>query len=109
MTHREIQRLDNRMWRSDNATMLVCKKVRYSGRVQGVGFRQTALSIASDYAVVGYVRNLAQGDVEMVVQGEEQDVQAVLQAVAGRMERNIRQCVEHDEQPGPYNEFGIRF
>lgn len=89
--------------------MLVCKHVRYSGRVQGVGFRQTAQSTAGDYAVVGFVRNLAQGDVEMVVQGEEDTVRAMLQAVAQRMERYIRQCVEQDEQIGQYSEFGIRF
>ncbi len=89
--------------------MLVCKRVRYSGRVQGVGFRQTALSIAAGHVVVGYVRNMAQGDVEMVVQGEEEAVRAMLQEVARRMERYIRQCVEQDEQPGSYSEFDIRY
>ena len=94
--------------RSDNATMLVCKQVRFSGRVQGVGFRQTAKTLAGDYAVVGYVRNLPQGDVEMVMQGEEQVVQAFLQAVSERMERYIRQQVEHDQPVAQYGEFEIR-
>src|SRR6266404_3120806 len=86
----------------DNALMLVCKHVRYSGRVQGVGFRQTAQTIASGHAVAGYVRNLPQGDVEMVVQGELTEVRAVLDAISGRMEHYIRQCVERDEQIGQY-------
>jgi acylphosphatase len=101
--------LDNLGSGPDNATMLVCKHVRYSGRVQGVGFRQTAQTIASNYAVVGYVRNLAQGDVELVVQGEDVVVQAMLQELVRRMESNIRQCVERDEQVGQYSEFGIRY
>jgi acylphosphatase len=93
----------------DNVTMLVCKQVRYSGRVQGVGFRQTARSIASGHPVVGYVRNLAQGDVELVVQGEPADVQTVLNEIARRMEHYIRNCVEQDEQVGQYSGFGIRY
>jgi acylphosphatase len=88
--------------------MLVCKQVRYSGRVQGVGFRQTAKMIASGYDVVGYVRNLAQGDVELVVQGEDEAVGAFLQAVSQRMVRNIRQSVEQDYQISEYGEFEIR-
>jgi acylphosphatase len=88
--------------------MLVCKQVRFSGRVQGVGFRQTAKTIASGFAVVGYVRNLPQGDVDMQVQGEEETVQAFLQAVSQRMERFIRQKVEHDQPVGPFGEFEIR-
>jgi len=88
--------------------MLVCKQVRYSGHVQGVGFRQTAKTIASGYAVVGYVRNMAQGDVELVVQGEDEAVRGFLQHVAWRMERYIRQCVEHDQQVGQYGGFDIR-
>src|SRR5439155_885059 len=47
--------------------MNVYKRVHYSGRVQGVGFRYTAQGLAADYAVAGYVRNLANGDVELVV------------------------------------------
>jgi acylphosphatase len=89
--------------------MLVCKHVRYSGRVQGVGFRLTAQSIASGHPVVGYVRNLPQGDVEMVVQGELTEVDLVLEAIGRRMEHYIRQCVVRDEPIGEYDEFGIRF
>jgi acylphosphatase len=45
------------------------RKIMFSGRVQGVGFRFTALNIASRYELKGYVRNLPEGDVEMVAQG----------------------------------------
>lgn len=89
--------------------MLVCKHVRYSGRVQGVGFRQTAQSIASRHAVAGFVRNLPTGDVEMVAQGELTAVEAFIEAVRLRMEHYIRQCVVQDQPTGQYDEFGIRF
>ncbi len=89
--------------------MLVCKHLRYSGRVQGVGFRQTVRSLAEGYAVAGYVRNLAQGDVELVAQGEENVVQDFLEEIGRRMARYIRQCVETNEPVGQYNEFDIRY
>ena len=48
--------------------------VIFVGRVQGVGFRFTALNIANLYQLTGYVRNLPDGTVEMVAQGSSADV-----------------------------------
>ncbi len=48
---------------------LTAKHIVFSGRVQGVGFRFTALNIANRYGLSGHVRNLPDGDVELVVQG----------------------------------------
>lgn len=50
------------------------KHIIFSGRVQGVGFRFTAHNIASRYRLVGWVRNLSDGTVEMVIQGNADDV-----------------------------------
>ena len=50
------------------------KHIIFSGRVQGVGFRFTAHNIASRYRLVGWVRNLSDGTVEMVAQGKADDV-----------------------------------
>ena len=55
--------------------------VFYTGRVQGVGFRYTAREIACGFEVTGYVRNLDDGRVELVAQGEEPEVTAFLDAV----------------------------
>ena len=41
----------------------------YSGQVQGVGFRWRLMQIANKYNLTGYVRNLANGNVETEVQG----------------------------------------
>ena len=51
--------------------MTVCKRVLYSGRVQGVGFRYTTQALAAGHPIAGYVRNLPTGEVELVAEGEE--------------------------------------
>ena len=48
---------------------LTARKIVFSGRVQGVGFRFTALNIANRYELKGYVRNIPDGEVEMLAQG----------------------------------------
>ncbi len=45
-----------------------------SGRVQGVGFRYTAKGVAQRFAVTGFVRNLSDGRVELVVEGDAAEV-----------------------------------
>jgi hydrogenase maturation factor HypF (carbamoyltransferase family) len=42
----------------------VAKHIVFSGRVQGVGFRFTALNIANRYRLTGHVRNLSNGAVD---------------------------------------------
>ena len=46
-----------------------------SGRVQGVGFRFSAYDEAKDLALAGWVRNLASGEVEIVVEGKQENLQ----------------------------------
>ena len=45
-------------------------KIRVSGRVQGVGFRFFTHQQAQKLGLVGYVKNLDNGDVEIVAQGD---------------------------------------
>ena len=53
----------------------------YSGLVQGVGFRWSIKQIATGFAVVGWVRNLDDGRVELEVTGDPAEVLAFLAAV----------------------------
>jgi acylphosphatase len=53
----------------------------YTGRVQGVGFRYMVREIACGYDVTGFVRNLADGRVELVGEGCETELQAFLEAI----------------------------
>lgn len=59
--------------------MLKKVKAIVSGSVQGVGFRMSTQSKARQIGVRGYVRNLANGDVEIVAAGEAERVDKLLQ------------------------------
>jgi acylphosphatase len=50
-------------------------EVLFTGRVQGVGFRYTTQQVAAGYEVRGTVRNLADGRVELLAEGEEKELQ----------------------------------
>ena len=88
--------------------MLTCKHVYYSGRVQGVGFRYTAQRLASGYPVAGYVRNLANGDVELLAEGRADEVGAFLDDLARHMAGYIERTTVHDETPAGHQGFRIR-
>jgi acylphosphatase len=70
----------------------------YTGRVQGVGFRFTAQGLARRFAVSGFVRNLDDGRVELVAEGEPAEVNAFLNAIASEFGDRIRDV---DIQPEP--------
>ena len=83
-------------------------RVFYTGRVQGVGFRYTAASLAKSQAVTGWVRNLADGRVELVVEGETQEIGAFLARIAESLGGNIRSTEQFTEQPtGEFARFTI--
>jgi acylphosphatase len=58
--------------------MKVCFQVHVSGIVQGVFFRASAQQQAIECSISGYARNLADGDVELMVCGEQDNVDAML-------------------------------
>ena len=58
------------------------RHVFFEGRVQGVGFRWTLKNLARGYEVTGWVKNLADGRVEMQVIGETEEVEAFIAAIA---------------------------
>jgi acylphosphatase len=90
--------------------MLVRRHVCYSGTVQGVGFRYTARTCAHDAGVTGFVRNLSDGRVELVVEGDADDVAGFLAAIAREMGEYIRDTQVLDEEPtGEFRGFGVAF
>jgi len=66
--------------------------ILYSGRVQGIGFRYTAKTMANGFEVTGTVRNLDDGRVELIAEGLKEELDAFLQAIRdSEVGRFIRQ------------------
>ncbi len=62
----------------------------FVGRVQGVGFRYSTLQVAREFEVAGYVANLADGRVQVEVEGTREEVDRFIAAVAEKMHGYIR-------------------
>ncbi|MEM4554403.1 MAG: acylphosphatase [Candidatus Anstonellaceae archaeon] len=52
-----------------------------SGRVQGVGFRAYVCKIANSLQLVGYAKNLPDGTVEILVEGDEKKTQELAERI----------------------------
>ena len=61
--------------------MLARLQVYFSGHVQGVGFRYTVQRLALGFDVTGWVKNLSDGRVEMLVEGERGELEALQAAI----------------------------
>jgi acylphosphatase len=85
--------------------------VFYSGRVQGVGFRYGAREVACGFEVTGFVRNLHDGRVELIAEGDEEEVKAYLNGIrTGQLGGYIRGAdVNWSDATGEFNGFDITF
>ena len=81
----------------------------YSGHVQGVGFRYTVRQVADGYEVTGFVRNLPDGRVELVVEGAAAELDRFMADIVTRMGDSIRDVAVDARPPvGEFSEFEIR-
>jgi len=71
---------------------MISLQVFYQGHVQGVGFRFTVRHIAKGFDVIGWVRNLPDGRVELQVTGDEEEVRAFLDQV-GQSENKLNEPI----------------
>jgi acylphosphatase len=85
--------------------------VTVRGRVQGVAFRYYTRRRALELGVYGWVRNMPDGSVEALLEGEQSAVQAIVEwcrtgPPAARVERiDIRE----EESDGEFGDFSITF
>jgi len=89
--------------------MVERREMRFWGRVQGVGFRWTAVRLARRHGVVGWVKNCDDGSVELVAEGEGAALDAFLVDLRQSMEGRIQR--EHScslSASGEFADFFIR-
>jgi acylphosphatase len=87
--------------------MIVARKVIYTGRVQGVGFRYTVLRLADPLPLKGFVRNLPNGSVELLAEGDAASVESLLGSVEKAMGAYIKSQSITDVPVEGHTEFRI--
>ena len=85
--------------------------VNFSGTVQGVGFRFTVRRIAEQYEVTGFVKNLPNGDVEVVTEGDREVVESFISTICNSSLSDYIRNMEKESSPamGEYSGFNIEF
>ena len=64
---------------SESNKYMAAAHIFVSGRVQGVFYRANTVDIAREHNLTGWVRNLEDGRVEAILEGEKEDVQKVIE------------------------------
>src|SRR5579863_6643289 len=78
---------DGRVWlhatlsMNKNAPVRRRMTVHYTGKVQGVGFRYTAKTVAAGFEIAGRIRNLPDGRVELIAEGLPEELDAYRSAL----------------------------
>jgi acylphosphatase/archaellum component FlaC len=81
---------------------IIALRLTIKGRVQRVGFRRYALDLAQDLGLGGYVKNLEDGSVELLVQGQKESVERFLEALKKPPPPiSIREVIEAKLEPTP--------
>ena len=78
-------------------------RVVYSGRVQGVGFRWQVSQVAENFAVTGFVRNLEDGTVELLVEGNLGMARGMVEAVDQKLKDFWVSKVEDERAGDPHH------
>jgi acylphosphatase len=82
---------------------MTTKRIIFEGRVQGVGFRYTTKDLARGYDVLGTVRNMPDGTVELVIAGKREEVADFLRDLRedSVVAHHIREVTEEEIDPLP--------
>jgi len=88
---------------------MIQKRALVSGRVQGVFFRDFTRRTARQHGVAGWVRNLPDGRVEALLEGEAAAVETVLAALRdGPPAARVDDMIIRDEPPEGHARFEVR-
>jgi acylphosphatase len=84
--------------------------IQFEGQVQGVGFRYTAVRLAQQFDVTGYVCNLPDGRVECLVEGDAAEIDRFVEQLSQRMRPYIgRQTQQVCPASGTFRDFGVKY
>tara|TARA_Y100001970_G_C13841860_1_gene654871 strand:- start:105 stop:383 length:279 start_codon:yes stop_codon:yes gene_type:complete len=79
----------------------------FSGKVQGVGFRNTVLELSKSRKVYGYVKNLESGDVELRVEGDDGEVVEFIKKIRETLSGYIESVIKTKCDQGSFSSFNI--
>ena len=80
-----------------------------SGSVQGVFFRSNTKWVADTLGIKGWVRNLSDGRVEIVAEGEKTEELVSWVREGPSVARVDKVDLEYMDYVGEFNSFGIRY
>ena len=87
---------------------MVRAHIHFCGTVQGVGFRYTTLSFARQLCLTGWVKNLSDGSVEIIVEGPREKIEGLLSRLKEQFGRFIRdQHIEWSDARREFDKFSI--
>ena len=86
-------------------------RIFVTGRVQGVFFRQTLKIMAKKNDILGWVKNLKDGSVESVIEGDTENVSIIVEWIHGGHANAIVEDVEiHNEKfVGEFSKFDVLY
>ncbi|MBI3316012.1 MAG: acylphosphatase [Candidatus Omnitrophica bacterium] len=99
------------MKKKNSVENLARAHVFYNGHVQGIGFRYTAERLALELGLVGWVKNIADGRVEIVCEGPRETLELFLKKIAeSPLGPHIKKRVCEWETPThEFGDFSIEF
>jgi acylphosphatase len=88
---------------------MIRRTSHFSGHVQGVGFRYTVQDLAKGFEVTGFVRNLPDGRVELVAEGDETEIARLIERIGEKMEGFIKKRSDVDAPATQeFKDFSVR-
>lgn len=88
----------------------VQKHIFIAGRVQGVGFRAFISRQAADLNLTGWAKNLSNGQVEVVIQGKNDNIKKMIKKLKkGPTSAQVDNIKVTEEEKEKFASFNIRF
>ena len=89
--------------------MMAQSHIFYSGTVQGVGFRYSVQRLAAPLKLTGWVRNLSDGRVEILIEGLQKDIETLIQQIDTRFDGYIKdKQISLNPARGEFKDFSIQ-